>query len=747
MKFDRNPSRLEHRLACVFDARRRSGRLARIPALIGAFVLSGAPLVRAGDWYVDVNAPNCASGTGGPSDPFCNIADALAVAFNGDTIHIAPGTYFENLKVNDDVTMVGTQGAATTIVDGGRNGNVIEVATFRSVVIDGLTVQNGLATYGAGIWVRSQTDLTLVRSVVKDNVLDPATLKPDKGGGIYVDHSKLTIDDCQILSNSAAERGGGVGGDAATIVVTNSLIRANEAGVSSDDWPRDDAFGGGIYNERGSLTIADSTIESNSIYDVYPAAGSAYGGGVCIVMGSVTLTNSTFDGNVVGFDSYYAPFAPGGSVWAEEGTVKIEGCGFANSFASYYGGAVGVEDCATVSVIDSKFRANLAYMGGGLYIGPGCNATIERSNFIDNEAGEVNWLEHGTGGGVALRSVATMVDCRIADNRAFTGGGLATDDRYEPVLLSMTRCQVTGNIANYPYYDGIGGGMYFEGTLLATDCDFTDNEVIGEEDDPSYIRPAGGGIYLAGAMTLVNCTVAGNRVHHPNGSINGLGGGIYVDSTPGSIDHVVIAGNEAATGTDIDGDVNSLGYNCIGDTGDANILGDPTGNLLDVDPLFADPANGNYSLSAASPCIDAGDPSLALSGMDGGTNPRLLDGNLDRSLVVDMGAREFSNVRLVVTGTPTPGSTLTFKTTGAPGLPVFLFLGLGQSELFFNRYGALFVDLAQTWLLVSWGTIPSTVDIDIDPTFPAPITVYAQELALGAAHTGNFGNLVPIDVE
>src|SRR5687767_11189027 len=108
---------------------RQSRKVSRTYAvvLLGTFIIP-IPIARAGDWYVDANAGNCATATGGPSDPFCTITDALEVAVDGDTIHVAPGTYFETLIVDQDVKVVGTGGAAATIVDGQRTGSsVVEI--------------------------------------------------------------------------------------------------------------------------------------------------------------------------------------------------------------------------------------------------------------------------------------------------------------------------------------------------------------------------------------------------------------------------------------------------------------------------------------------------------------------------------------------------------------------------------------------------------------------------------------------
>ncbi|GMV34765.1 MAG: hypothetical protein AMXMBFR60_25940 [Chloroflexota bacterium] len=61
-------------------------------------------------------------------------------------------------------------------------------------------------------------------------------------------------------------------------------------------------------------------------------------------------------------------------------------------------------------------------------------------------------------------------------------------------------------------------------------------------------------------------------------------------------------------------------------------------NLFDLNPLFANPANGNYQLSANSPAVDAGDPSIL--------HEFLFDGNGDGIPNLDLGAFEYVDTNL-----------------------------------------------------------------------------------------------------
>jgi hypothetical protein len=95
----------------------------------------------------------------------------------------------------------------------------------------------------------------------------------------------------------------------------------------------------------------------------------------------------------------------------------------------------------------------------------------------------------------------------------------------------------------------------------------------------------------------------------------------------------------------------------------------PDSHSGNVNPLFVNPAAGNFRLQAGSPAIDAGDPSLAsgesITDLDG--NPRSVAGRNGDALTSDVGAYEFQPHAPTVRATPGPNNT--FSASGSDVSP------------------------------------------------------------------------------
>lgn len=150
---------------------------------------------------------------------------------------------------------------------------------------------------------------------------------------------------------------------------------------------------------------------------------------------------------------------------------------------------------------------------------------------------------------------------------------------------------------------------------------------------------------------------------------------------------------------------------------------------------------GDLRLQPTSPCIDAGDPASSPAGQDIAGMPRLLDGDLDGAMRIDMGAHEFGHVRLGLT-TPVPNQ-VDLALTGTPGLPVVLAVGTpAASGLLVAPFGELALDFGQPLLVAPVGSPPQTLSF----AYPSGTNVVAcQALAVGGSG-GNVSNAESLTV-
>ena len=104
----------------------------------------------------------------GPGQSYTSIQSAINAASSGDTVLVAPGTYYEQITCTKAITVLSSAGAASTLIDGSAaNGFVVTIGTplasdnsFRAqAILDGFTIQNGsvsnpvFASDGGGVTI------------------------------------------------------------------------------------------------------------------------------------------------------------------------------------------------------------------------------------------------------------------------------------------------------------------------------------------------------------------------------------------------------------------------------------------------------------------------------------------------------------------------------------------------------------------------------------------------------------------
>ena len=391
-------------------------------------------------------------------------------------------------------------------------------------------------------------------------------------------------------------------------------------------------------------------------------------------------------------------------------TFTIRSITFQNGTADYGGGAYIKTNHGSITVENSAFDNNYAtYSGGGLNAFSWDSGTIMISGIIAS-----NNVSGHEGAGACATSInrdSSPSDITVKDsifrNNTLTGaspGGGLFAYAARGGTVTVTGCTFTGNEAIMST-DANAGGSYTE-TWTSGSTIFVNNTLNGNSSE--Y---CGGAYFNGGPMIVANNTLSGNHALTN-------GGGMFFEMQGGTayISNNIVWGNTAVvSGADIEiGDGNPshiavLSNNDYGELtshGGGLVTEDVTN--INLDPLFSadsdpDPSNWDLHLTENSPCIDAGDNTLIPSGItaDSDGDSRVIDGNEDGTVTVDMGSDEYNpppetgdnenNLR------PKAGGGLCFIATAAYGSPLHPYVetlrDFRDRYLVSNKLGRKFIDL------------------------------------------------------
>ena len=163
-------------------------------------------------------------------------------------------------------------------------------------------------------------------------------------------------------------------------------------------------YGGGVYVEAGaSFELAGGTIYACGVQS---GANQAYGGGIYADGGSVTMSGGAIRSCAVSAD--YS--ASGGAIYAKAGSVTMTS-GVISGCSAMYGGGISASGC-TVRITGGRIEnCKASGCGGGLYIG----GHADQISVLD---AAISGCEAKRGGGVALIAFAEL---ELGENARITG--------------------------------------------------------------------------------------------------------------------------------------------------------------------------------------------------------------------------------------------------------------------------------------------------------------------------------------
>ena len=210
-------------------------------------------------------------------------------------------------------------------------------------------------------------------------------------GGAVRNVESLTLSSSVVTGNAASFSGGGIGGGLYNGGV-NAVMMLDGVTVSDNL----SAFGGGIHNQSGTVTIANSTISGNAV--------TGNGGGIQNNFGTLNVTGSTISDNNGArrrrrhlelfrhrHERNRAPRSSGntatigGGIWSRESTVTLTGSTISGNTAGGNGGGIyQLNDSLTVNT--TTIHRNTASNSGAGIFSNGGTATVQNSMVLQNVA-------------------------------------------------------------------------------------------------------------------------------------------------------------------------------------------------------------------------------------------------------------------------------------------------------------------------------------------------------------------------
>lgn len=405
------------------------------------------------------------------------------------------------------------------------------------------------------------------------------------GGAMYNDAtngtSSPTLTNCQFTQNIAAGRGGAVANNAesgtANSVLTNCVFSQNTANQ-----------GGGMANYASGNVTANPTL-TNCLFSFNNATDTGGGISSTAFTGAtalLSLTGCRFDGNQSqGNGGGLFNFSSSANSTSAVARFTVSNCGF-NGNSGTYGGAFfsgTIGKSVDGLLTGCTFTNNTALYGGGAMSVGANSAGRSDTRILNTQFSGNNALNGGamfSSAALASNTQTALVNCLIKQNTATTGGAVYSDGQSGNWTTNLTNCTISRNRASSDQNNGESSSGALCGIATSNNS--------------------------SGTTLLSSCIVTENTDNSANRlAIKNIG------NITTSITYSNIQGGFTGTGN------------------------------IDADPLFVDPANGNFRLQAGSPSINTGDPgstTASVAATDLAGNPRIDSGR------IDMGAYERQTV-------------------------------------------------------------------------------------------------------
>lgn len=590
------------------------------------------------DIFVAANGEDSNSGLTG-SNPLKTITKAMEIIYtdvsNPHTIYIESGIYSDSTNGErfpiygmSNLTITGTN-RDSTILDGEGGAGLIYMISDSNLTVENMSIINGFASEGGGIYCRDSSPL-LSNLIISNNT---AIL----GGGIYcANNSHLQLINVLVKENRA-NYGGGIKCSGSIIfnqsrvTLSNSTVTDNYANI------RGGGLVIGIYSTIDFDPVNRSDIFLNSAdesgADLLSLANNEI---IEVVLDTFTV--------LYPIEDYAYPL--------DKFVFDILNFKIEQTFDDLYISPTGANTNSGLSI--SEPLQTIAYALNLIY----ANQVNPHTIYLDNGIyslitnGEVYPLimkDHISITGMSrLETVldaglgSTVVICDNVGNFSISSLTIRNGSAENGAGINCTNSSpfITDLLISDNTSSQFGGGIYVTGNSIP---------IINDVQVSDNFGSRGGGIACIGSNPVISTVVLSRDTAR-------YGAGIYLDDASPLLRHITVTDNTVysraaiyARGLSNPVIINSILWN---DLITREVYNRPSSEVvllytdiqdgwvgegnIDIDPLFANPAAGDYSLTEASLCIDRG---ISFYIIDGDTIINLPDSAFNSS-APDLGAFE-----------------------------------------------------------------------------------------------------------
>jgi PGF-pre-PGF domain-containing protein len=521
----------------------------------------------------------------GPGD---SLQAAIDAAAPGSVIDLDPGIYYEHdLVVTKPIMIRANQSLggnpANTIIDARGLGRIFTVENGNTLMIENLTLQNGLVSgngsavssmggniaiisstitncsaTGSGGAIYSYDGMTFVLSSTFSRCSATGSDDEDAGGAIFSSEGLLVVGYSSFSDCSAPETwGGAIESDSPLLVVSSVFTRCSAVDGGALDFYEDGALvvdstftdctatrdGGAIWYlnggiNGGTLDLFSSSFSGCSALNYGGAIASdgdttlesttftdctaAFGGGAIASGGDITLENTTFTDCITG--------AEGGAIFTTYGNLTAASVTFSGCSAWWGAGGAFYAFMSSADITNSTFTGcSASSQGGAIAYASVSNLTVTSSTFTGCSAAD--------SGGAILSSAPSVIRfSRFFQNTAASGPAVYLEPENDAANNWWgSNADPAGSVnaaVNYTPWLVLGITAAPSSITTAQTSTIRTNLTFNS----SGYDTSGGGVYVPANITNTFAVTAGSGLVFPltNGTVNGVAGTTFMPTGTGT---------------------------------------------------------------------------------------------------------------------------------------------------------------------------------------------------------------------